>query len=188
MTTTSGGMTAEELLALPDDGMRHELIAGELTTMAPTGRWHGRVTVNFTLPLAEYVRAHNLGEVWGAETGCLLARNPDIVRAADVAFVRREQLSGQPDDPGYWPGAPDLVVEVLSPSDRPGDVAEKVATWLRYGARLVVVVDPQRRTVVVHRPGQAPRTLTDADTLDGEDVVPGWSLPVRALFAAAPAS
>jgi Uma2 family endonuclease len=175
-------MTAEELLALPDDGMRHELIDGELRTMAPSGRRHGRVTVSFTWPLAQYVRAHRLGEVWGAETGCLLARHPDMVRAADVAFVRRERLSIQPDDPGYWPGAPDLVVEVLSPSDRPGEVAEKVATWLRYGAQIVVVVDPQRCTVAVHRSGRAPTVLTEADVLDGEDVVPGWSLPVRALF------
>ena len=188
MTTTSGQMTAEELLALPDDGMRHELINGELRTMAPSGRRHGRVTVNFTLPLAQHVRAHRLGEVWGAETGCLLARQPDMVRAADVAFVRRERLGIQPDDRGYWPGAPDLVVEVLSPNDRPGEVVEKVATWLRYGARMVVVVDPQRRTVAVHRPDQPPRVLTESDTLDGEDIVPGWSLPVRALFVDEPAS
>jgi Uma2 family endonuclease len=180
---TSGQMTAEELFALPDDGMRHELIAGELRTVAPSGRRHGRLAVELTIFLAQYVKAHRLGEVWGAETGCILARNPDTVRAADVTFVRRERLGAQLDDQGYWPGAPDLAVEVLSPSDRRGEVAEKVATWLHHGTRMVVVVDPRRRTVAVHRPDQPARTLTEADSLDGADVVPGWSVAVRALFA-----
>jgi Uma2 family endonuclease len=183
MAITSGQMTAEELLALPDDGMRHELLAGELRTMAPTGRRHGRIAAELTTILNQYVKERRLGEVWGAETGCILARNPDTVRAADVSFVRRERLGAQLDDQGYWPGAPDLVVEVLSPSDRRGEVAEKVATWLRHGARMVVVVDPRRRTVAVHRPHAPTRTLTGADPLDGEDVVPGWSLAVGALFA-----
>jgi Uma2 family endonuclease len=187
MAVSSGQMTAEELLALPDDGMRHELIAGDLRTMAPSGRRHGRIAVDLATALNQYVKAHRLGEVWGAETGCLLARNPDTVRAADVSFVRRARLGAQLDDQGYWPGAPDLVVEVLSPSDRRGEVAEKVATWLRHGAQMVVVVDARRRTVAVHRPNAPARTLTDADTLDGEDVVPGWSLAVGSLFADAPA-
>jgi Uma2 family endonuclease len=182
MAISSRRMTAEELLALPDDGMRHELIAGELRTMAPSGHRHGRVTFKFALALGNYVEAHALGEVWGAETGCILARDPDTVRAADVTFVRRERLGAEVDDRGYWPGAPDLVVEVLSPGDRRGAVADKVATWLRSGAPMVVVVDPQRRTVAVHRADQPVTVLGEADTLDGGDVVPGWTLPVRLLF------
>jgi Uma2 family endonuclease len=182
MAISSRRMTAEELLALPDDGMRHELIAGELRTMAPSGYLHGLVTVKFTVALAQYVAAHDLGAVLGAETGCILARNPDTVRAADVTFVRRERLGAEVDDRGYWPGAPDLVVEVLSPGDRRGAVADKVATWLRSGAPMVVVVDPQRRTVAVHRADQPVTVLAEADTLDGADVVPGWTLPVRLLF------
>jgi len=183
MAISSGRMTADELLALPDDGMRHELIAGELRTMSPSGRRHGRVVVRFTRPLANYVEAHDLGEVWGAETGCLLTTQPDTVRAADVTFVRRARTAAVPDDRGYWPGAPDLAVEVVSPGDRPGEVAEKVATWLHFGTLMVVVVDPQQRTVAVHRPGQPVQLLGEADTLDGADVVPGWTLPVRTLFA-----
>jgi Uma2 family endonuclease len=181
--TASRRMTAEELLMLPDDGMLHELIAGELRTMAPSGHRHGRVTVKFTLALGNYVEQHGLGEVWGAETGCILARNPDTVRAADVTFVHRERLGAGVDDEGFWPGAPDLVAEVRSPGDRRGAVADKVATWLRAGTRMVVVVDPQRRTVAVHRSDQPVTVLGEADTLDGGDVVPGWTLPVRALFA-----
>lgn len=183
MAISGQRMTAEELLALPDDGMRHELIAGELRTMAPSGHRHGRVTVKFTVALENYVEAHGLGEVWGAETGCILARNPDTVRAADVTFVRRERLGAGFDDRGYWPGAPDLVAEVLSPGDRRGAVADKVATWLRAGVRMVVVVDPQRRTVAVHHADQPVSVLGEADSLDGGDVVPGWTLPVRTLFA-----
>jgi Uma2 family endonuclease len=183
MAISSKRMTAEELLALPDDGMRHELIAGELRTMAPSGHRHGRVTIKFSWPLAQYVEAHDLGEVWGAETGCILTRDPDTVRAADVTFVRRERLGAEVDDRGYWPGAPDLVAEVLSPGDRRGAVAEKVATWLRAGVQMVVVVDPQRRTVAVHRADQPVTVLEETDTLHGADVVPGWTLPVRALFA-----
>jgi Uma2 family endonuclease len=183
MAIPSGRMTADELLALPDDGMRHELIAGELRTMSPSGRRHGRVIMKFARPLSNYVEAHDLGEVWGAETGCLLTTQPDTVRAADVTFVRRARAMALPDDRGYWPGVPDLAVEVVSPGDRPDEVAEKVATWLHFGTLMVVVVDPQRRTVAVHRPGQPARLLGEADTLDGADVVPGWTLPVRTLFA-----
>jgi len=187
MAITSRRMTAEELLALPDDGMRHQLLAGELRTMAPNGRRHGRIGADLATALNQYVKAHRLGEVWGAETGCLLARNPDTLRAADVSFVRRARLGAQLDDQGYWPGAPDLVVEVLSPSDRRGEVAEKVATWLRHGAQMVVVVDARGGTVAVRRPNAPARTLTEADTLHGEDVIPGWSLAVREIFAVEPA-
>src|SRR3954452_8724387 len=101
---------------------------------------------------------------WGASSK--LARTPC---ATDAAFIRQERLTGPP-QPGYWLGAPDLVVEVISPNDRYTDVDDKVATWLDHGAQLVLVINPRWRTILVHRPGRAPRLLTDADTLDGEDV------------------
>jgi len=104
------------------------------------------------------------------------------VRAADVAFVRRERLEGVGRVRGYWDGAPDLAVEVISPNDLYTEVDEKVAEWLEYGTRLVFVVNPRRRTVAVHRPGQPVRILSENDLLDGEDVVPGWTLPTRDLF------
>ncbi len=183
MTTARKLMTAEELLRLPDDGMRHELIAGELRTMAPSGAEHGEIAITSGSALSQYVRAHRLGRVFGAETGFLLATNPDLVRAPDTAFVSRERALATGRVTGYWPGAPDLAIEVISPNDRYTEVEEKVDTWLAHGTRLVVVVDPRRRTVTVRRPDGRTRHLTVADTLDGEDVVPGWTLPVRELFA-----
>jgi len=183
MAITDKLMTADELWRLPDDGQRHELVAGELRTMAPSGSQHGRVTVRVTVPLGQYVEAHELGVVFGAETGFWIAEKPDTVRAPDVAFVRRERAEAVGDVTGYWPGAPDLGVEVISPSDLYTEVDEKVAMWLERGARMVLVVNPRRRTIAVHRPGGQVRLLAESDEIDGEDVVPGWKLPVRALFA-----
>lgn len=183
MATTNKPMTADELLCLPDDGMRHELIAGELRTMAPSGGQHGRVAIRLSTPLAQYVDAQNLGVVFGAETGFRLAEQPDTVRAPDVAFVRRERVEAVGDPVGYWPGAPDLAAEIISPNDLYTEVDEKVAVWLEYGTSIVLAVNPRRHTVAVHRPGGQVRLLTEDDELDGEDVVPGWKLPVRALFA-----
>ncbi len=183
MAITRKLMTAEELLRLPDDGQRHELVAGELRTMAPSGFEHGRRTARFTGSLSQHVRAHGLGEVLAAETGFLLARTPDLVRAPDVAFVSRERAAAAGEVAGYWPGDPDLAVEVVSPNDSYTEVAEKVATWLAHGTRMVIVVDPRRRTVAVHRPPAQVRHLTVDDTIDDEDVVPGWRMAVRDLFA-----
>ena len=182
MALTGRRMTAEELLRLPDDGMRHELIDGELRTMAPSGSEHGWIEVGVTVSLAQYVRANRLGRVFGAETGFLLAREPDLVRAPDAAFVRRDRVLAAGDVKGYWPGAPDLAVAVISPPDLYTEVDEKVADWLTYGARLVLVVNPRRRVMVVYRPDHTVQVLTTGDLLDGGDVVPGWQLPVRDIF------
>jgi len=122
------------------------------------------------------------------DVGFRLATDPDTVRAPDVAFVRRERVLAAGRVTGYWSGAPDLVVEVISPNDLYTEVEEKVAECLEHGARLVFVLNPRRRTVAVHRPDRPLRTLTVDDTLDGEDVVPGWTLPVRALFGEASAA
>ncbi len=183
MATTRKLMTAEELLRLPDDGQRHELIAGELRTMVPSSFEHGRRTARVTGSLSPHVRAHGLGEVLAAETGFLLARAPDLVRAPDVAFISRERATAAGEVAGYWPGAPDLAVEVVSPNDSYTEVAEKVATWLEHGTRMVIVVDPRRRAVAIHRSLNHVRHLTVDDVIDGEDVVPGWRMAVRDLFA-----
>jgi Uma2 family endonuclease len=174
-------MTADELLLLPDDRQRHELVRGELRTMAPPGEEHGWLTANLIAPLAQHVRARGLGRVYG-ELGCKLESDPDTVLAPDVAFIRQERLSTAP-QPSYWSGAPDLVVEVISPNDLYSEVDDKVDTWLAHGTRMVLVVNPRRRTLLVHRPGKPPRLLTEQDTLDGEDVVPEWRLTVREIFA-----
>ncbi|MDW8214072.1 MAG: Uma2 family endonuclease, partial [Roseiflexaceae bacterium] len=106
---------------------------------------------------------------------------PDTVRAADVAFIRRERTLNAQDVTGYWPGAPDLVVEVVSPHDLYADVDEKVTDWLDAGARMVVVVNPRKRTVTVYQ-ASAYAILHEDDVLDGGEVVPGWRLPVAAIF------
>jgi Uma2 family endonuclease len=178
--TTTRLITAEELLLMPDDGMLHELVKGELRTMPPPGDEHGDITMELAWWLGQHVRAHRLGKVYAAETGFLLARDPDTVRAADVSFVRRERLT--PRQRSYKALAPDLVAEVISPTDRAREVVEKVQDWLAAGTLLVHVVDPPRRTLTVHRPDAAPLVLTEADTLDADPVVPGWRLPVRVLF------
>jgi Uma2 family endonuclease len=182
MATTRNLMTADELLRLPDDGLRHELVAGELRTMPPSGAQHGWQAARLAGSLIYYVDANRLGLVYVADAGFWLTRDPDTVRAPDVAFVRRERVLAAGDVKGFWPGAPDLVVEVISPGDLYTEVDEKIASWLAHGARLVLAVDPRRRTVAVHRPNQPVRLLTEDDRLEGQDVVPGWSLPVRQIF------
>lgn len=183
MATTSKPMTAEELLHLPDDGQRHELIAGELRTMTPSGGEHSGIAALFIISLGQHVLAGKLGRLFASEGGFRLATDPDTVRAADAAFVSRERIRVAGRVTGYWPGAPDLAVEIISPSDLYTEVEEKVSTWLAHGTRMVVVINPRRQTAAVHRSATEVRHLTIDDVIDGEEVVPGWRLPVRELFA-----
>ena len=175
-------MTADQLLALPDDGHRYELVRGELRKSPLNGAEHGIVSANIAFALAPYVKAHNLGTALGGNVGFLIESNPDHVRAPDAAFIRRERVEAAGHIPGYFPGPPDLAVEVISPDDRYTEVEEKVADWLAAGVQLVILVDPRRRSVTLHASGQAPVTLTDQDTLDGSPVVPGWQTPIRDIF------
>jgi Uma2 family endonuclease len=172
--------TAEELLRARDVG-RCELVRGRLVMMVPAGADHGRIAIGIGSRLFMFVEANGLGTVFAAETGFVLARQPDTVRAPDAAFVR----SGRPVAParGYYPGAPDLAVEVLSPDDRARDVRQKIAEWLGAGTRAVWVVDPGKRTVTVHEPGRTPTLVRDSETLRGGEVMPGFEVPVRDLFA-----
>lgn len=183
MATKTQLMTADELLRMPDDGFRYELVRGELRKMAPASHTHGRFEANFIGPLFQHVKANNLGAVYGADTGFKLASDPDTVRAPDGAFIRRERVEEIGDAPGYWPGAPDLAVEVISPGDTYTEVEEKVFAWLEAGARMVVVLNPRRRSVTVYRSLTDIVVLNENNVLDGGDVVPGWSVPVKDLFA-----
>lgn len=181
--TITKPMTAGELLAMPDDGYRYELVKGELIRMAPPpGSEHGEVTMNLAGPLYQYVKSNDLGIVYAAETGFKLESNPDTVRAPDIAFVRRERVQETGRLPGYMSGAPDLAVEVLSPSDRVSRVEEKVAEWLEGGARMVWVVSPKLHTVTVYRSLTDIVTLTEKDKLDGAEVVPGFQMNVAEIF------
>ena len=182
MTVERRLMTADDLLGLPDDGRRHELIRGELRTMPPAGWGHSRISLGAAISLDAYVEAHDLGEVVG-EPGFRLETGPDTVRAPDVAFVRKGRIPQGSARRGFYAGAPDLAIEVISPNDVYAEVDAKVTEWLEHGTRLAFVVNPRRLTVSVRRPGQPERTLGIDDVLDGEDVVPGWRLAVRDLFA-----
>lgn len=182
MTVTIHSVTAEELLRIPDDSFRYELVRGELRKMAPAGQKHGRTILNLTTPLDQHVRANGLGVVFAAETGFRIASNPDTVRAPDVAFVRKERVDAVGDVEGFWPGAPDLAVEVVSPHDSYARVEEKVFDWLKAGCRMVIVLNPDQRTASIYRSLSDIRVLTESDTLSGEDIIPGWSIPVSKLF------
>jgi Uma2 family endonuclease len=175
-------MTADELLMRPDDGLRHELIKGELTTMAPAGAEHGIVALRIAASLYAHVESQDLGVTFAAETGFRIGSSPDTVRAPDVAFVSKERYEQAGPTARFWPGAPDLAVEVVSPGDSYSEVQDKVFDWLEAGTRLVIVADPRKRAVTVYRSLAEIRVLTGQEILDGGDVAPGWSLAVSTIF------
>jgi Uma2 family endonuclease len=182
MSINTRPMTADEFLMMPDDGMLHELIRGEVTTMPLPGGRHGKIALKIGRRVGDFVEKHDLGETFAAETGFLIERNPDTVRGPDVSFVRQERLAEITNPDKHVPFAPDLAVEVVSPSDRPAEVAEKVEAWLATGARQVWVVDPRNRTVTIHVAGLAERTLTAEDTLEGGEILPGFTCKVSDFF------
>lgn len=149
--------------------------------MAPAGDEHGIIGSNFHLLIGSFVQRTRLGRTYTSDTGFILRRNPDRVRAPDVSFVRADRV--RRGEAGYFPGAPDLAVEVVSPDDREADVLEKVGHYLEAGARLVWVAWPRTRSVTVHSAGKEPAILHEGDTLDGGDVLPGFACDVAAVFA-----
>ena len=175
--------TADELLRYSSGSYRYELIGGELKKMAPAGNEHGSLAALLTGFLITHVRTKKLGKVYAAETGFKLSSKPDTVRAPDAAFISQGRLDEVGPVQGYWPGAPDLVAEVVSPNDLYTEVSEKVEEWLKAGCQLVVVVNPRTEQVLVHAPGADVKVLGVDDTLGGGDVVPGWSLPIKELFS-----
>jgi len=168
-------MTADELLRMKKDGYRHELVRGELKTMPLAGEEHSRISTNIATELRLYTQQKLLGRGYGP-VGFLLFQDPDTVRAPDASFVRAERVVRTPK---YYPGAPDLAVEVMSPEETWPEILEKVDDYLRAGTQVVVIVDPPRKHVEIHRPSGV--TKVD-DGLAVEDVVPGWRLPLSDLF------
>jgi len=175
-------MTAEEFAALPDDGWRWELIEGVPVRMPPPGFEHGQVGSDLLLALRLHVDPRHLGVVL-AGVGFLFERDPDQVRAPDVSFIRAERLPPRSARRGYLTVPPDLAVEVVSPSDRPTDVADKTAFYLAHDVAVVWEVDPTPPHVAVHRPGGPPVILGPADTLEGEGPLAGFRLPLGGLFS-----
>ncbi len=181
MSTTTP-VTADQLLRMPDDGYRYELVAGELRKMVPAGWRHGTVAGKLHTRLGQYVEQQDLGRILGAEPGFLIARDPDTVRAPDIAFIHKDHLSAVEPEQAFWPGAPDLAVEVVSPGDTMGEVDDKVKMWLDAGAAMVWVVNPEWQNVTVYRSATDIKTLTENDELDGQDVVPGFRCRVADIF------
>jgi Uma2 family endonuclease len=179
---TTKPMTAADLIALPDDGWRYELIEGVLHRMAPAGAEHGEIGIELGRHLGNYVIPRGLGRVYGADTGFFLSHDPETLVAPDAAFVRAERLPPRSERTGYMDLAPDLVVEVVSPTDAQPDVDAKISRYLAAGVRLAWVAYPKRRTVQIHTPSHPPRELAEGDTLDGADVLPGFRLTVADVF------
>ena len=182
--TASELLTADDLLRLYADGVRGELIRGALSETMPAGLRHGQIAVNLAILLGVFVKPKKLGVLAGSDSGVLLERDPDTVREPDVAFFSAEKIPPDADIPGYAEVAPDLVVEIVSPTDRLSAVNDKALMWLRYGVRLVWVVRPEERLVDVHRDGHPVVTLDESAALDGHDVLPGFSCAVREVFGA----
>lgn len=184
MVTQAKRMTAEELATWSGRAGRSELVKGEYIEMAHRSAGHGYVTAMAGYRIGAFVEQHgHLGRMFGAETGFILSRDPDTVRAPDAAFLSYPRANIPIDQIGFIEGPPDLAVEVVSPNDTEREVAAKVADYLAAGTPLVWVVRPKQRTVTVHRSGAADvRVLAEGDVLDGGDVLPGFAVAVGAMF------
>lgn len=171
-------MTAEDSEQMAPDGFRYDLVRGELRRMSPAGYRHGQYVNRVNRvngPMFAFAEAHDRGDVLAAETGFVLERDPDTVPAPDVSFVRKERRP--PEDVAHRCAElpPDLAVDVVSPSDRSGDIEDKVASSMAAGVRLLWILYPERRRVRIHRSGRPP--------IDpGEDVLPGFRLPLQDIF------
>jgi Uma2 family endonuclease len=175
-------VTAEELLAMGSDA-GYELWEGVLKEVSPSSSKPSIVALEIASAILTFVKARRLGYVTGADGGYVLSNNPHTVVAPDVGFYRRDRYPGGVPERGYYPMPPDLAVEVISPTDERADMRQKQELYARAGVPLIWWVDPEARTVTVHQPGHEPKVLDASQTLDGADVLPGFSLPVEHIFA-----
>ena len=180
--TTEKLLTAEELHHLSSQDIRGELLRGILYETQPTGIRHGKTVVRLIVLLAGIVEPRQMGTLVASDTGFLLEKEPDTVREPDVAFISAQRLSLDEDVTGYFEGPPDLAVEIASPSDSPRQLFDKARMWISFGVPLVWTVDPDARTLDVHRPNQPLIRLSADDTLDGGQVLPGFTCTVGDIF------
>jgi Uma2 family endonuclease len=189
MSTTTRLITADELLVMPHrdehgNDCRLELIRGEVKKMSLTGGAHGILCAELAFVIGSFVKPRGLGMVFGAETGFLVERNPDSVLGVDAAFVSSERMKGVENLEKFIPFAPDLAVEVLSPSNTVSEMKQKIALYFAAGSRMVWIVSPKQHTVAVYTSPLEVHILGEHDTLDGGDVLPGFSLKLSELFGA----
>ena len=180
MTTKQKLITAEEFLLLEEDDRLLELVDGVMREKAMAGQQRGRVKAKIIGVVGKYVMENRLGWVVSS-VGYILQRNPDTVRLADASWVSARRDPPEP-LPGFPEGAPDLAIDVKSPTNTYAEMAGRGEMWLEYGCRLVWVAYPERRTITIYRPGHPPVTLGEDDTLDGGELLPGFSVPVRRIF------
>ena len=182
MSVVTTLITAEELFEMASRVGRSELIDGELIQLDLSGFEHGSLTTRLTWRIAQYVEEHGLGEVYAAKTGFVLRRNPDTVRAPDIAFVTRSRVKKVGPVKAFWPGCPDLAVEVVSPSDSFTEVEAKALAWIDGGCQVVWVVDPKQQNVTEYRSSTEIRILKGTDCLSAPDLLNDWSVEVAKLF------
>jgi Uma2 family endonuclease len=182
MATTAQLVTADDLFEMGEDAP-YELIRGVLREVTPTTGMHGWVIMEFARRLGNFVVERRMGRLYGGETGFVIEVGPDTVLAPDLAFVRRERIpSPKEHRRGFMPVIPDLVVEVISPSNRRAEIEEKTNLYLSAGVELLWWFDPIRETVAVHRPHADRQVLTEEHALDGGIVLPGFQIPVAEIF------
>ena len=176
-------LTADDLLRLSSQGVRGELIRGVLSKTMPVGQEHGEIVMRLGAKLMHHIQPRRLGRLMGSDAGVWLERDPDTVREPDIAFISAEKSPLDERVTGYAEVAPDLVVEIASPGDSRRELNDKALMWLSFGVRLVWVAHPDTRTVDAHRANHPVVTLSGAQALDGLDVLPGFTCPLRNIFA-----
>lgn len=181
-TTVAKLLTADDLLRLHSEGVHAELIRGVLQETMPPGERHGIIMAELTALLVMFVKQHLIGRITTGDAGVWVEHDPDTVRAPDIAFFSTERIATRPPRPGYSVAIPDLVVEIVSPHDRSNVVYDKARMWLSHGVRLVWVVNPQTRTLDVHRSDARVEVISSDGVLDGADVLPGFSCPLADIF------
>ncbi len=184
--TRTGLMTADELLMMPNSRWGYELVRGKLKKYMPAGNLHGIIALKIGRIIGNFVEENNLGVVVAAETGFLISHNPDTVRAPDSAFIGKEKLAKHGITEKFFPDAPDLAVEVVSPNDRKKDIEDKVQDYLAAGVNLIWIIYPQKQFVVVHRQSKIVSILFETDEIEGEEVLPNFRLPLEKLFGNLP--
>lgn len=180
--TDTKRLTADDLLRLYSEGVRGELIRGELCQTMPTGQEHGEIVMNLGALLRVFIKPRRLGRLTGSDSGVWLERDPDTVREPDIAFFSAEKMPLGTRVTGYAEVVPDLVVEVVSPNNSLREINDKALMWLSYGVSLVWAVNPDTRSVDVYRAGRVTSTLLESDTLDGLDALPGFTCAVSDVF------
>jgi len=186
MTTAKNLLTADDLMAMPDDGKRYELIRGELIAMPLISHNPGRIAARFGRRIGNFAEEHDLGHGVGADAGIHIERDPDTVRAPDYGFISYERMAEPPPSRGYADVIPDLVLEVVSPNDRQPDVDAKTQMWLEAGVRLVLVAYPETQEVYAHHDDGSVARYSIGDTVLGDPVLPGFACPVADIFAFGP--